>query len=96
MRSVGIKILKNKLSEYVRLAANGETVLVTDRDRVIAEIGPPRPGRSSFLADSLLAEAVREGWVTPPALTASDPPVRKEAMTLRDLLKDLQGDRESR
>ena len=34
MRSVGIKLLKNKLSEYIRLAAGGETVLVTDRDRV--------------------------------------------------------------
>jgi hypothetical protein len=32
MRSVGIKLLKNKLSEYVRLAAGGETILVTDRD----------------------------------------------------------------
>ena len=42
MRSVGIKVLKNKLSEYVRLAAGGETVLVTDRDRVVAELGPPR------------------------------------------------------
>ncbi|MGH6981402.1 MAG: type II toxin-antitoxin system Phd/YefM family antitoxin [Stellaceae bacterium] len=36
MRSVGIKVLKNKLSEYVRLAAAGETVLVTDRDRFSA------------------------------------------------------------
>ena len=40
MRSVGLKVLKNKLSEYVRLAASGETVLVTDRDRVVAELGP--------------------------------------------------------
>ena len=38
MRSVGIKVLKNKLSEYVRLAASGETVLVTDRDRVVADL----------------------------------------------------------
>ena len=44
MRSVGIKVLKNKLSEYVRLAASGETVLVTDRDRVVAELVPPRQG----------------------------------------------------
>jgi hypothetical protein len=35
MRSVGIKLLKNKLREYFRLAAGGETVLVTDRDRVV-------------------------------------------------------------
>lgn len=39
MRAVGLKILKNKLSEYVRLAASGETVLVTDRERVVAELG---------------------------------------------------------
>jgi prevent-host-death family protein len=42
MRTVGLKVLKNKLSEYVRLAAAGETVVVTDRSRVIAEIAPPR------------------------------------------------------
>src|SRR6266567_6229558 len=64
MRSVGLKVLKNKLSEYVRLAAGGETVLITDRDHVVAEIVPPQAGRSSVLADALLAEAVREGWLT--------------------------------
>jgi len=53
-----VKVLKNKLSEYVRLAASGETVLVTDRDRVVAELGPPRTGRAPHLADALLAEAV--------------------------------------
>ena len=58
MRSVGLKVLKNKLSEYVRLAAGGETVLVTDRDRIVAEIVPPQAGRSPVLADALLAEAL--------------------------------------
>ena len=42
MRSIGLKVLKNKLSEYVRLAAGGATVLVTDRDRVVAELVPPQ------------------------------------------------------
>ena len=65
MRAVGLKVLKNKLSEYVRLVATGETVLVTDRDRVVAELGPPREGRSPLLADAVLAEAVRKGWMTP-------------------------------
>jgi prevent-host-death family protein len=31
MRKVGIKALKNDLSKYIRAAAAGETVLVTDR-----------------------------------------------------------------
>jgi antitoxin (DNA-binding transcriptional repressor) of toxin-antitoxin stability system len=95
MRSVGLKILKNKLSEYVRLAAGGETILITDRDRVVAEI-VPQPGRSPLLADAQLAEAVREGWLTPPVLAGSDPPPRKPVLTLRDLMQDLQRDREDR
>jgi antitoxin (DNA-binding transcriptional repressor) of toxin-antitoxin stability system len=45
-----------------RLAAGGETVLVTDRDRVVAEIGPPSPTRSSMLSDALLLDAFRQGW----------------------------------
>jgi antitoxin (DNA-binding transcriptional repressor) of toxin-antitoxin stability system len=96
MRSVGLKVLKNKLSEYVRLAAGGETVLVTDRHRVVAEIAPPQPGRSALLMDALLAEAVREGWLTPPVLAGRGPPPRKPVMTLRDLMQDLQRDREDR
>jgi hypothetical protein len=39
MRTVGLKVIKNKLSEYVRLAAAGETVVGTDRGRVVAKIG---------------------------------------------------------
>ena len=96
MRSVGLKVLKNKLSEYVRLAASGETVLVTDRDRVVAEIVPPQPGRSPLLADALLAEAVRKGWLAPPALAGSGPPPRKSVMALHDLMQELQQDREDR
>jgi antitoxin (DNA-binding transcriptional repressor) of toxin-antitoxin stability system len=43
MRKVGIRVLKNKLSEYVRLAAEGETIAITDRDRVVAQLTPPEP-----------------------------------------------------
>ena len=96
MRAVGLKTLKNKLSEYVRLAAGGETVLVTDRDRVVAELGPPRQGRSPLLADARLAEAVRQGWITPPALPAGEPPPRKPVMKFRDLMRELGQDREDR
>jgi antitoxin (DNA-binding transcriptional repressor) of toxin-antitoxin stability system len=93
MRSIGLKVLKNKLSEYVRIAAGGETVLVTDRDRVVAELGPPQAGRSALLSDTLLAEAVREGWVTPPTLASRGPPSATPVTTVRELLKDLQSDR---
>jgi antitoxin (DNA-binding transcriptional repressor) of toxin-antitoxin stability system len=96
MRSVGLKLLKNRLSEYVRLAAGGEIVLITDRDRVVAEIVPPQHRRSPLLADALLAEAVREGWLSPPTLGEKNPPPRKPVMRLRELMHDLEIDREDR
>ena len=95
MRSVGLKILKNKLSEYVRLAARGETVLITDRDTVVAEIIPPRPGRSTMIADAWLAEAVRNGWITPP-LASGAPMPRKPIMLFRELMREIDADREER
>ena len=96
MRSVGIKVLKNKLSEYIRLAAGGEIVLVTDRDRVVAEIGPPGPTRSPVLSDALLLDALRQGWITAPVSVDREPPPRKPVMRIDELLSNLQRDRADR
>ena len=97
MRSVGLKVLNNQLSRYVRLAAAGEVVLVTDRDRVVAEIVPPRAERSPLLADALLADAVRKGLLTPPAIKGSGPPPKPPpVMSLDELLTDLDADRQDR
>jgi len=96
MRAVGLKVLKNKLSEYVRLAEGGETVLVTDRDRVVAELVPPAPGRSVLVADAVLAEAVRKGWLTPAPLANQGPPPRLPVARTADILAELDRDREDR
>jgi antitoxin (DNA-binding transcriptional repressor) of toxin-antitoxin stability system len=96
VRAVGLKVLKNRLSEYVRLAASGETILVTDRDKVVAELVPPREGRSPAVNDVYLAEAVRKGWVTPPVVFEKGPPPRVPVAPLKALLAELQGDREDR
>ena len=97
MRSVGIKVLNSRLSEYVRLAASGETILVTDRDRVVAELGPLREERSPILADALLANAIRSGVLTPPALTASGPPpVPLPVAPLGKILGELDENRRDR
>jgi antitoxin (DNA-binding transcriptional repressor) of toxin-antitoxin stability system len=96
MRSVGLKVLKNKLSEYVRLAASGETVLVTDRDRVVAELVPPREGRSALLSDAVLADAVKKGLLRPPLLAGEGPPPRMPVTRLHELLAGLDADRGDR
>ena len=96
MRAVGLKLLKNKLSEYVRLAAAGETVLITDRDVVVAEIVPPRSDRNPRLADAMLEEARRQGLITPP-LNPNEPiPPSEPVMTLDELMRDLAQSREDR
>lgn len=60
VRSVGIKRLKARLSEYVRLAKQGETVLVTERDTVVAELRPARhEGRPALGIEETL-EAMAE------------------------------------
>lgn len=41
METVGIRELKNRLSAFLRQVRSGESVLVTDRGEVVAEISPP-------------------------------------------------------
>jgi prevent-host-death family protein len=96
MRVVGLKTLKNKLAEYVRLAASGERVLVTDRDRVVAELVPPQYGMPEYASDAALAEAVRKGWVRPPLMRQAKPPARIGGMTFDELMKELDQDRADR
>jgi prevent-host-death family protein len=94
MKTVGLKVLKNKLSEYVRLAAAGETIAITDRNRIVAEIVPPRPHEK----ESFIERGAREGWLTPATDRSSRPPPRKPipGYTLEQLLADLDRDREDR
>jgi antitoxin (DNA-binding transcriptional repressor) of toxin-antitoxin stability system len=73
-KAVGVKQLKAKLSEYLRLVKGGETILVTDRDEVVAELRPARrqpgvaddlEGLLEALADSAeitRASRSKEGW----------------------------------
>ena len=93
MKTVGLKTLKNRLSEYVRLAASGERVVVTDRGRPVAEIVPPRAE-----PESLIERGIREGWVRP-AVRGPDwqpKPQPVPGLTFEQLMADLDKDREDR
>lgn len=95
MRAVGLKVLKNKLSEYIRLVGTGETVLVTDRDRVVAEIRPPQ-GRGPLTSDAMLAEAMRRGWLSAPLVVREGAPPRAPVAPLQDILREIDADRGDR
>ncbi|MBI4612702.1 MAG: type II toxin-antitoxin system Phd/YefM family antitoxin [Planctomycetes bacterium] len=65
MKVVGIKQLKARLSEYVRLVKAGETILVTERDEAVAELRPPAvravPGET---LDDILQSLAERGEIT--------------------------------
>lgn len=92
MRTVGMKTLKSKLSECVRAAAAGDTVVITDRGRKVAQLIPmPQP------IESVIEQGIREGWITPADRSKPLPPRRPiKGLTLEKLLADLDEDRADR
>jgi prevent-host-death family protein len=90
---VGLKTLKNKLSQYVRLAAAGETVVITDRGRAVAEIVPPRRE-----PESVIERGVRGGWIRPAMRNSDWPPRGKPVpgLSFAQLMTDLERDRDER
>jgi prevent-host-death family protein len=67
MRAAGIREIKNRLSEFLRLVAEGETVLVTDRGRVVAQLAPPpAAGAPALTEDGALARLAAAGKVRMP------------------------------
>ena len=65
-RSVGIKQLKARLSEYLRLVRTGETVLITARDEVVAELRPVRRQAPAALSIEERLGLGRVGRAHPP------------------------------
>lgn len=60
MTTVGVAQLRQNLSAYLRLVARGERLVVTDRNRPVAELGP------LTRSDSGLARLIATGHVSPP------------------------------
>lgn len=66
MKTAGIRELKNRLSAYVREVERGETVLVTDRGRIVAELRPPGAADRGATAPELRhRQLVDEGVLRP-------------------------------
>lgn len=69
VKAVGIKQLKARLSEYIRLVKGGDTILVTEREEVVAEIRPARrQSAPPEEIDDLLQALADAGEITRPSL----------------------------
>jgi len=86
MADVGIRELKQRLSEYLDRAEHGETIRVTDRGRPKALLSP-LPGRAR------ISEGVAEGWIVPGSgATLRDVPRRPARRRVLDELADDRGE----
>ena len=56
--------MKNRLAEYVREVRSGESVLVTDRGEVVAELVPPGQSTAESGAPSGLVALATRGRLT--------------------------------
>lgn len=66
MKAVATKVLKDNLSKYLRLVQDGETILVMDRDEVVAELRRPRyRERTIDTWAAFLADASERGAIQP-------------------------------
>lgn len=61
MKTVGLRELKNRLSEYVRQARTGQAVMVTDRGQVVAELRSPGQVPRGTKVDPAVAKLVNRG-----------------------------------
>lgn len=88
-KTVGIAELRQNLSVYLRRVAKGERLVVTDRNRPVAELGPP-PSTGSDL-DRLIAE----GKVLPPRRSSLPEPLELggDPNALSRALDEVRGDR---
>ena len=59
MGAIGLRELKNQLSRIVQRARSGETVVITDRGEVVAELSPPRKRSAAGEAITTLDEMRR-------------------------------------
>jgi antitoxin (DNA-binding transcriptional repressor) of toxin-antitoxin stability system len=62
---VGLRELKNRLSEYVRIVRGGEGIQVTDRGQVVAELVPPGASAASRSPQPGLAVLEQRGLLRP-------------------------------
>ena len=98
MRTVGVRELKNRLSEYLRQARSGESVLVTDRGQVVAELTPPGQGSADTAVPAGLVALARRQLVVlgAPAdrnLYPALPRRPRRGRTAAQLLQEERGDR---
>ncbi len=97
LKTVGIKELKNNLSAYLREVRGGATVLVSDRDNIVAEVREPYgPRILGEELNPLLLEWAQAGVAWLPTTGKAPLPVSPVTLRAGTSAKLLKSDREEK
>lgn len=58
---VGVRDLKNQLSQYLQIVKNGEKVIITEHNKIIAEISLPKEEVGSNQIENILLKLETDG-----------------------------------
>jgi len=97
LKTVGVKELKNNLSAYLREVRSGATVLVSDRDSIVAEMHEPYS--RSVLGEALhplLLQWAEAGLVLLPKIRKVSLPVSPVKLRTGTSAELLEEDREEK
>ena len=81
--TVGVAELRQNLSKYLRRIEAGERLVVTDRNRPVAELGPPPTTGSALdrlIADGQVRPPKRRGPLPEPLEMGQDPEAATRAL----------------
>lgn len=92
IKTVGVKELKNNLSAYLRMIQAGYSVLITDRNKVVAELREPMAVGGLIPPNPLLALWIQEGKVKAPirkkGIVYPPSPIKSKAGTASKLIEE--------
>ena len=65
MITVGVRELKNQFSQYLQYVKNGERVIITEYNKIIAEISVPQKNEKAASIEEKLEQLGKEGIIIP-------------------------------
>ena len=87
MAAVGIRELKNRLSQYLKRVRAGERLVVTERGKPVAIISPPSVTRADQRIEAMLREGVAR-WEGGKPRGARRPPRVKGPSVAQAVIED--------
>ena len=95
MITVGVRSLKNQLSQYLQYVKNGEKVVITEHNKIIAEINVPEQEKLSIPIEEKLEKQSKEGDIilARRSKTYVKLPEIKEKLNWKSVYNEIRSDR---